>query len=1081
MLFRLNSSGSQEWLEKENKAGIKKNIMLPKKYNPLEVERKIQERWREEGIYSHNWEGGEKAGPPRQKDAPDSERKNRFVIDTPPPTVSGALHIGHVFSYTQTDIIARFQRMRGKKVFYPMGWDDNGLPTERRVQKLHGVYCDPSQSDPQRESGTAAKNLPDKQNPASSKQTSLSEKGAKKSSLQPVSRKKFLAICQKQAEEDERKYKALWSRLGLSVDWSQNYRTIGPLAQKISQRSFLDLFKKGLVENRFSPVLWDTSFQTAVAQADVEDREKPGAYHDIRFSVRSGGEFIISTTRPELLPACVAAAAHPEDDRYKNLFSKTAITPLFGAEVPIIPSRHADPEKGTGILMICAFGDREDVQFWQKHNLPLKQIISRRGALIEGLSFKEGIFKSQNPEKAAGCYREIQGLRVSQARVKIAELLRANGALIKEPKPITHFVKYYEKGDRPLEFLPARQWFLNILDYKKEFLKLGRKIKWRPPAFRKGYEQWVENLNQDWCLSRQRFFGVPFPVWHPLDSQGQKIYDHPIVPVDPDKLPLDPMKSAPSPEDIQAAAKKARGKEAGPLKGNSLFFSEKSPQNITERLESYRDKPGGFAGERDVMDTWATSSMTPFISSGWAFDRAKHKELFPADLRPQAREIIRTWAFYTIVKSHFHEGKAPWEHIAVSGWVLDPSRDKMSKSKGNALAPEKLMDVHSADGARYWAGKARLGQDTAFDEQALQTGKRLATKLFNAARFILIQNKEKDQETSKELPGRLFSPEDRKKINSILEAKNIPLKDYKQLRALKMLDEGCPAEEAAERIGCSPQTVRGWEKKRQPLRALISSKNKPLPDKILKNKLGYINEPIDKYWIREMGQTHKAATKHLEKFEHAQALDLTEKRFRLFCDNYIELVKARTYQLKNRPEGLSGLAALDFSLYIFLKLFAPFLPYITEEIWSWKYQEEDPSIHTSRWIKSFPFPRFKSPAAKKISGETAAFKRRPGKKSAEKQTDQIEASAVKNPLDFAFFVLERIRAKKSAAQKSLAAPAQSLTVKAPKERQGFLEIAKKDLSRAGHIPEDKILFESRTGAEALEREETEPVEILLVL
>ena len=1081
--------------------------MPPKKYSPLEIERKIREKWQADGVYSYKGGGGPRAA------------KGRFVIDTPPPTVSGALHIGHVFSYTQTDIIARFQRMRGKKVFYPMGWDDNGLPTERRVQKLHGVYCDPSlngagraadsgqqagrkETDSARQTGRKAGpsgSAAAKAFPAKNGQDSRERPGGQRS-FRPVSRAAFLELCAKQVEEDERKYKKLWSRLGLSVDWSQNYRTIGPLAQKISQQSFLDLYRKGLVESRFSPVLWDTSFQTAVAQADVEDREKPGAYFDIRFAARGGGGFVVSTTRPELLPACIAAAAHPKDSRYKNLFGKTAVTPVFGAEVPIIPSLHADPEKGTGILMICSFGDREDVQFWQKHKLPLKQIISRRGALRRDVSFAEGVFKSLDPEKAAAGYQEIAGLRAPGARAKIAALLKAHGALDKKPRPITHFVKYYEKGDRPLEFLPARQWFLKILDHKEDFLRRGREVKWHPPSFLKRYEQWVEGLNQDWCLSRQRFFGVPLPVWLPLDSGGKKVYEHPIIPVSRKRLPIDPMKGAPFPEDIQAAKKAAekalRGQKNKDLPGifnlpPSVFQARPSEparagggqlppahelssspggaagsakSNIAEGIESLRGRPGGFAGESDVMDTWATSSMTPFISSGWVFDSAKHKELFPADLRPQAHEIIRTWAFYSIVKAHFHQKRPPWRHIAVSGWVLDPSRDKISKSKGGAMAPEKIMDAWSADGARYWAGKARLGQDTAFDESALRSGKRLAAKLFNAARFILMQNREEGpaREDFLEAKQVFLNPEDRDKINKILEGKNAPIREYTRCRALKLLDEGHAPGEAAEKTGLKKRTVRENMKKYKQGGALpkikslqsffTSGRGDEALSRRLKIKLAYIKEEIDRCWIEGMRQTHKEATALMENFEHAKALDLTEKRFWLFCDNYIELVKGRAYQQKDQAEGLSCLTALDLSLYMFLKLFAPFLPYITEEIWSWRYAAESPSVHASRWIKKIPSPLFKSSAE---SGLSAAR------------------------LDFVFAVLEQIRAQKSAARKSLAAPAQKLVVRAPKKYEEVLRAAEKDLGRAGHV--SKILFEARTEKQLAAKDPASEIEALLTL
>ena len=619
--------------------------------------------------------------------------------------------------------------------------------------------------------------------------------------------------------------------------------------------------------------------------------------------------------------------------------------------------------------MVCSFGDSEDVRFWQKHRLPLKRLISGRGAILEGISFREGLFKSLDPEKAEACFRDLAGLRVSQARSKITEILRAAGALAREPRPITHSVKYYEKGDRPLELLPARQWFLKILDSKREFLRLGRELEWHPPRFRKQYEQWVEGMSQDWCLSRQRFFGVPFPVWLPLDSKGEKICSRPIVPLSVERLPIDPLRDSPRLEDIRAAARRpGAGREAAEA------LLEKALSAGAEGLAALRDQPHGFAGENDVMDTWATSSMTPFINSGWGFDPAAHKQLFPSDLRPQAHEIIRTWAFYSIVKAHFHQNRIPWRRIAISGWVVDPLRAKMSKTKGNALAPENLMETYSADGARYWAGRARLGQDTAFDESALLTGKRLAAKLFNAARFICLQH------------------------------------------------EG----------------------------AALESKNSPAPGAWINSRLSFISNALDQCWIKKMRETQAAATDHLENLKYAEALELIEKRFWLFCDNYIELVKARTYRLKNQPEGLSGLAALDLSLYMLLKLFAPFLPYITEEIWSWRFQSESRSIHNSAWIGMESWPRREPSASGKVFTETPA---------------PAAAGAGAGLLDFAFFVLEKIRAQKSARQISLAAPARSLLVRGAPKYGPMLELAKKDLSRAGHVPEDKIRFEEGNPSE----------------
>ena len=611
---------------------------MNKKSNFLELEDKYKKKWDEEKTYAYQ----------------NSSSKKTFVIDTPPPTVSGSLHIGHVFSYTQTDILARFHRMQGKNVFYPMGWDDNGLPTEKRVQKLYAVRCDPKQSyDP---SFKAQKNT----------------EGT--SSYQPLSPKNFSSLCQSQVLEDEGQYKKLFRRIALSVDWKHTYKTIGPYAQTLAQISFLDLYNKKLVEHRFSPVLWDTQFQTAIASADIEDREVQGFYHDIAFT-GSAGEIIISTTRPELLPACIAIAAHPEDERYKKFFGKTAITPLFYREVPILPSSHADPEKGTGALMICTFGDRDDVVFWEKqfsnkqNGGDILQIIDEEG-LLKDIKFDKKPFLSTKPEEANSNYSRLKGLRVKQARKKMTELLKENNHLKSEPKACLQHVKFYEKGEFPLEILPKRQWYIKLLDHKNKLLEMGRKINWHPPAMRKRYEQWLQGLNQDWCISRQRFHGVPFPVWYKVNEKGLTDYKQVIVPQTQDlffnkSLPYDPQTE---PFSYPAEHITAPAKQEFPV--NPLT---EVPKGFTEEQ---RGEPGGFTADPYVMDTWATSSLTPYISSGWLLNSEKHKKLFPADLRPQAHEIIRTWAFYTIVKAYFHENRIPWKNIAISGWLINPERKK---------------------------------------------------------------------------------------------------------------------------------------------------------------------------------------------------------------------------------------------------------------------------------------------------------------------------------------------------------------------------------------------------------------------
>ena len=907
-----------------------------------------QVKWKHEQIYSYN----------------SKEKKEKtFVIDTPPPTISGALHIGHVFSYTQTDILARFQRMKGKNVFYPMGWDNNGLPTERRVQNLYKITCDPVLSDTN----------------SVSVQKLLNRKGEKKiTGFLPVSRNTFVSVCSRQTREDQKKYEQLWRQLGLSVDWNQTYETISPHSQIISQRSFLDLYKKGLVENRHTPVFWDTQFKTAVAQADIEDRKREGFYHKIKFQMQDGGgEFVISTTRPELLPACVAIAAHPDDERYKKFFNKLALTPLFSVSVPVIPSTHADPEKGTGILMICTFGDMDDVRFWEKQKLPLRQIINPDGFLKDIVFGSTEGFPSSEAGQADQYYSELKGLRVHQARKKIMEILAEKKLLTSPPQPTEQFVKFYEKGGFPLELMPTRQWYIKILKYKSELLEQGKKIKWHPPAMLKRYEQWVNGLNQDWCISRQRFFGVPFPVWYPLNENKIPDYGNPV-------LPYSAVFSQPNPS-----------KNIDPLSS--------APADWDPSLKNYTENQRGksFIADTSVMDTWATSSLTPQISSYWGKDVERHKRLFPADLRPQAHEIIRTWAFYTIVKSFFHETgqNIPWKNIAISGWVMNPERLKMSKSKkGSAVvSPEKLIEKYSADAIRYWAGKARLGMDTVYDENMFKTGKKLVIKLNNAFRFVQIQ-----------IQGMsLFFSKENVKNNKSFQNK-----------------------------------FPGFEQ-----------------------SLSHISTVMDQAWITYLLDVHKQATSCLETFNYSQALDLIEKSFWLFCDNYLELVKGRAYQFTHFKEmflsdethtagetgemsetgetgenkdrqknelcqnARSAVCSLDLSMYMFIKMLAPYMPYITEHIWSQRYIIEKKSVHISSWDLSVP----------------SSF--------------DLKENTFKL-LKFCFNLLEQIRSQKALQQKSLSSPVKELKIKISEEEKTAFDFCREDIIHAAHIKTGNIIVEN---------------------
>jgi valyl-tRNA synthetase len=746
------------------------------------LEDSLSARWEREGTYRFD----------RTK-----TREQIYSIDTPPPTVSGSLHVGHVFSYTHTDIIARFQRMRGREVFYPMGWDDNGLPTERRVQNYFGVRCDPSLPyDP----NFTPPEKPDKQ-PIS------------------VSRPNFIELCNKLTVEDEKVFEHLWRYLGLSVDWSMTYATIAPPAQLVSQAMFLRLLRKQLAYQVEAPTLWDVDFRTAVAQAELEDREQPGAYHKIHFyrepGTGNGEPVAIETTRPELIPACVALVAHPDDERYKPLFGTHVITPLFGVRVPVLAHALADPEKGSGIAMICTFGDTTDVVWWRELRLPVRAIVQPNGTLGP-VTWGQAGWESADAARAQAAYDQLKGLSAKKAQAKIVELLRESGDLQGDPKPITHNVKFYEKGDRPLEIITSRQWFIKTIDHREEFIARGQAISWHPEYMRARYENWVNGLNGDWCISRQRFFGVPFPVWYPVRADGTTDYANVIVP-DESRLPLDPSTDVP---DGYTAAQ--------------------------------RGKPGGFIGDPDIMDTWATSSVSPQLVSGWGRDEDLLQRTFPMDLRPQAHDIIRTWLFSSVVRAHFENGSVPWTNASISGWVLDPDRKKMSKSKGNVVTPMALLQEHGSDGVRYWAARGGPGVDTAFDPGQMKIGRKLAMKLLNVSKFVL-QGDQHD---------------------------------------------------------------------------------------------GAVTEPLDRGMLQNLAALVDEATAELEQYEYAKALAKIESFFWDFCDNYVEAAKSRRYGDFGPEAAASASTAMRLALSVMLRLLAPYLSFVTDEVWSWT---NSGSIHRAAW------------------------------------------------------------------------------------------------------------------------------------
>ncbi|MDR0788717.1 MAG: valine--tRNA ligase [Bifidobacteriaceae bacterium] len=799
---------------------------------------KYSAKWFEDDVYSFDLDAAISAG-----------RSSVYSIDTPPPTVSGSLHMGHVFSYTHTDVIARYKRMTGLNVFYPMGWDDNGLPTERRVQNYYGVRVD-----------TSAAYDPNFVPPFEG-----TDKTIKQGDLVAISRKNFIELCNKLSRSDEEKFKDLWMKLGLSVDWKNTYQTIDPNSQRISQEMFLKNFTSGNAYVSEAPTLWDVTFQTAVAQAELEAREYPGSYHKLAFEVfddNSLDAIVIETTRPELLAACSGVIVNPTDERYKSYVGKTVTVPLFGYQVKVYAHELALADKGSGAVMCCTFGDLVDVTWWRELSLPMHSILNKFGRIVketpewigggacsgggacgtdssgiggtdsEGGSCSCGGTDSGTiGEKSVANFEAIAGKTTFSAREEIVKLLEASGVLLEPPTKTNRMTNFYEKGEKPLEIITSKQWYISNggkdVALRSELIAQGEKLEFIPKHMGSRYKNWVEGLNSDWLVSRQRFFGVPFPIWYKLDSEGCPIYTEVLTP-ETGSLPIDPLGDV--------------------------------PPGFTE---ADRDVPGGFTAEVDVLDTWATSSLTPQIATKYGESSKLHSVTYPMDLRPQGQDIIRTWLFSTVVRAYHDTKELPWKTAALSGWILDPDHKKMSKSKGNVETPEGFLDEFGSDALRYWAASARLGTDAAFETAQIKVGRRLSMKLLNAAKFVLMMTSTSEFEFSE------------------------------------------------------------------------------------------ITNEIDLSFVSKLDEVVEAANNSLEKYDHTGALDKIETLFWDFCDNYIELVKPVFFEesASSSERIASARATLLFAIKTFTKLFAPFIPFATEEVWTWLNISSE-SVH----IQKYPVP-----------------------------------------------------------------------------------------------------------------------------
>ena len=745
------------------------NISL-KKYKFSECEKKWQNLWQETKLYT--WDKNE-------------SRKNTYVVDTPPPTVSGNLHIGHIYSYVQTDFIVRYQRMKGMNVFYPLGFDDNGLPTERLVEKT------------------------------------------KKIKSINMKREEFITICKDVVTREKKKFRDLFRQVGLSVDWNIEYSTMSNVSCILSQMSFIDLMRKKQVYRDLQPILWDPVDRTALSQADVEDKAQFTTMYNIQFTTEHGEQIIIATTRPELLPACVSVFFHPNDNRYTKLTGKFAISPLFSVKVPILSDDMVDPNIGTGLVMCSTFGDQTDIKWWRKYNLPTKNILTKIGT-IDQITFDTNCLNTNRAQKLA---LEIKGCNIKSAREKIVKDLKEAKLLLEQNKK-RQIVKCAERSGAELEILMTPQWFVKSIKHKDAILKKSNELMWYPKSMQVKLDVWIDGIMMDWCISRQRYFGIPFPVWY----SKRKGEEGKILLASLDQLPVDPRLHTPI------------GYNANEVEA-----------------------------DHDVMDTWFTSSVSPQLNShgiadGFMLNETRYKKLFPADLRPQAHEILRTWSYYTMLKSYLHTNTLPWKNIMVSGWCLAEDKTKMSKSKGNLIMPEMVLENYGADATRYWASRFKLGSDTAYSEIVINNGKRLLNKIWNAAKFI---------------SGHFSKIPESDKASCFQNVKHKIISDF------------------------------------------------------------------DIYFVSRLLELVNKVTFLYESYEYSIVMDELENFFRfIFCDNYLEIIKYRAYddEKKSPHTALSARLTLYYAFKVFLQLFAPILPHLTEEIYRLLYSKE--SIHRrGNWPK----------------------------------------------------------------------------------------------------------------------------------